>query len=92
MRQVSRDGGAGPRWSRDGRELYFMTPDRIWAVTVSGDTPSPPRSLIQGRFRLPINANTNYDAARDGRFLHVLPIQPSKPQTRIDVVLNGLGH
>ena len=92
MRQVSRDGGTGARWSRDGRELYFMTADGIMAVTVNGDTFSPPRAVVQGRFRLPANANTNYDVARDGRFLHVLPIEPSRAQTRIEVVLNGVGR
>jgi serine/threonine-protein kinase len=86
---ISRDGGHGPRWSRDGRELFFMTPDSIMAVTVSGETFSQPRVHVQGRYRLPANANTNYDTARDGRLLHVLQIQPSKPQTRIDVVVNG---
>ena len=92
MRQVSRDFGTGVRWSRDGRELYFMTPDGIMAVTVNGDTFSPPRVLVQGRFRLPANANTNYDVARDGRLLHVLPIEPSRAHTRIEVVLHGVGR
>jgi serine/threonine-protein kinase len=92
MRQVSRDGGTGARWSPDGRELYFLTPDGIMAVTVSGDTFSTPRAVVQGRFRLPANANTNYDVARDGRFLHVVPIEPSRAQTRIEVVLNGAGR
>lgn len=91
MRQISRDGSTGARWSRDGRELYIMTPDGISTVTVSGDTFSLTRQIIQGRFRLPANANTNYDVARDGRFLHVQPIEPNKPVTRIEVVLYGIG-
>jgi Tol biopolymer transport system component len=90
-RQLSRDGGMAARWSRDGRELFFMTDNGIMAVTVSGDTFSLPREIVRGRFRRSANANTNYDAARDGRLLHVLPIEPGQPQTRIEVVLNGIG-
>jgi eukaryotic-like serine/threonine-protein kinase len=89
--QISRDGGLAARWSHDGRELYFMTPEALMAVTLKGDTFSPPRVLFHGRYRLPANANTNYDVARDGRFLHVLPIQPAKAHTRIEVLLNGIG-
>ena len=53
-----------------------MTPDAMMVVALTGDTFSAPRVLFQGRYRLAANANTNYDVARDGRFLHVLPIQP----------------
>jgi len=59
-------------------------------VTVNGDSFSQPRVIVQGRFRVSANANSNYDVARDGRFIHVLPIQPSRAQTRIEVVLNAL--
>jgi hypothetical protein len=89
-RAVSRDGGNAPRWSRDSRELFFMAPDAIMGVTVNGDAFSLPRSLVSGRFRVSANANSNYDVARDGRFIHVLPVQPGRAQTRIEVVLNGL--
>ena len=89
--QRSRDGGMAARWSHDGRELFFMTDNGIMAVTVSGDTFSLPREIVRGRFRRSANANTNYDAARDGRLLHVLPIEPGRAQTRIEVVLNGIG-
>jgi len=89
--QISREGGLAARWSHDSRELYFMTPEAMLAVTLTGDTFSAPRVLFQGRYRLAANANTNYDVARDGRFLHVLPIQPNKARTRIEVVLNGIG-
>jgi Tol biopolymer transport system component len=87
---ISREGGNAPRWSRDGRELFFMVPDGIMGVTVNGSSFSQPRSIVAGRFRVSANANTNYDVAKDGRFLHVLPIEPTKPQTRIEVVLNAI--
>jgi serine/threonine protein kinase len=37
--QVSIGGGAGPRWRRDGKELYYRTPDgKVMAVKVTADT------------------------------------------------------
>jgi len=91
-RAVSRDGGGAPRWSRDSRELFFMASDGVMGVDVSGSSFSQPRLIVPGRFRPSANANTNYDVARDGRFIHVLPIQPGHAQTRIEVVLNGVGR
>jgi len=67
-----------------------MTPDGIMGVTVNGSSFSQPRSIVSGRFRVSANANSNYDVAKDGRFLHVLSIEPTRPQTRIEVVLNGI--
>ena len=90
MRQVSRDGGASARWSRDGRELFFMVPNGMMAVSVSGDSFGTPRLLFEGRYRPPSNANSNYDVAKDGRFLHVQSVQPGRAATRVEVVLNGL--
>ena len=74
MRQVSRDGGSASRWSRDSGELFFMVPNGVMAVSVSGETFGQPRLLFEGRYRPAVNANSNYDVARDGRFLHVQPV------------------
>jgi hypothetical protein len=41
-RRISKDGGASPRWSRDGRELFYYAGDgRLMAVpiTTSGSVP-----------------------------------------------------
>jgi Tol biopolymer transport system component len=91
MRQVSRDGGASARWSHDGRELYFMAADGIMVVNFDGGTFSTPRLFSRGRYRPSANGNANYDVARDGRVLHVMSIEPSRAQTRIEIVLNGVG-
>jgi Tol biopolymer transport system component len=87
---ISRDGGNAPRWSRDGREIFFMTPDAIMGVAATGNSFSQPRAIVSGRFRGVRECNSNYDVAKDGRFLHVLPIEVTRPQTRIEVVLNGV--
>jgi serine/threonine protein kinase/Tol biopolymer transport system component len=90
IRKISRDGGTASRWSRDGKELYYSVPNGIMVVSVSGDTFGQPRLLFEGQYRRSANANTNYDVSRDGRFLHVQPVQLTKPPTRIEVVLNSL--
>jgi Tol biopolymer transport system component len=90
--QVSREGGTMPRWSRDGRELFFTTilGDAMMMAGVSGGSFATPRLLFEGRYRGQSNANTNYDIARDGRFLHIQQVQPDTAPTRIEIVLNGL--
>jgi serine/threonine-protein kinase len=90
MRQISRNGGTGIRWSRDGRELFYTVPNGMMAITVNGDAFSQPRLLFEGRYRVASNANSNYDVAKDGRFLHVQPVQPTIVPNRVEVVLNGI--
>jgi Tol biopolymer transport system component len=72
--QVSHEGGRIPRWSRDGKELFFLSPDdRIMATAVRpGAVFGPPTPL----FRLPLSSpsmspNSDlYDVSPDGqRFL-----------------------
>ena len=75
-RRVSRDGGNGPRWRRDGKELFFLSPDRqIMAVAVKPGTGiqfGTPASV----FRLPTSyrslapVTVGYEVSSDGqRFL-----------------------
>ena len=47
-------------------------------------------AAVRGRYRPSANANSNYDVATDGRFLLVQALQPTRPATRVEVVLNGL--
>ena len=75
--QVSREGGVQPRWSRDGREIYFIAPDgSLFASAVSpqGETlnvRTPERlfsTRINGGGGMGSNAS-EYAVSRDGRFL-----------------------
>ena len=90
--QISTMGGDQPRWSRDGRQLYFIAPNRaVMAVDVSlGDTftAGVPRTLHEGPYKEAVNANTAFDIARDGRILILQQAEPGKVMTHIDVVLN----
>jgi Tol biopolymer transport system component len=82
--QVSTDGGASPQWSRDGRELFYRTGDRMMAVDVrlgAAFQAGTPRMLFER------NANA-YDPAPDGkRFLLITQDTPGQ-SSEIRVVLN----
>ena len=71
--QVSIDGGNEPRWSRDGKELYFLsgggpTPRVLWAATVaSGATFSVGKPTVIARPSAALAQS--YDVGPDGRFL-----------------------
>lgn len=71
--RVSRNGGNGPRWRRDGKELFFLSPDRwLVAVAVKPGNPTefgPPTNL----FRLPTSYRSlapvtrSYEISPDGQ-------------------------
>jgi serine/threonine-protein kinase len=94
--QISAGGGVAPRWSSDGRELFFESLDKFMAVDVgSGATFSAgtPRVLYEERYFPSLNANTSYDVATDGRrFLRVRRAGSDVGVTRIDVVLSWFGE
>ncbi|HET9193147.1 MAG TPA: protein kinase [Vicinamibacterales bacterium] len=80
--QVSNNGGSRPRWSVDGRELYYTEggtgvltnlASTMMAVQVRLPASGPPQiSRPQKLFDVPLRGG--YDVARDGRFLMPLPL------------------
>ena len=90
--QVSSAGGVEPRWSRDGRTLYFVSPDRkVMAVEVvagGGFSTREPRVALAEGFKEPSNTNTPFDVMSDGRFLGVRLLPDANVLDRIDVVLH----
>jgi len=89
--QVSTGGGAQPHWRRDGKELFYIAPDRkLMAVDVKlGSTfeTSAPKTLFQTKV-VRYEAPNRYVVAGDGqRFLVNSPIEEVS-QTPITVVLN----
>jgi len=77
--------GAQPTWSRDGKEIYYIAPDRkLMAVTFDPQHKSAgvPRVLFQTRIIAPSFFATQYDVAADGRFLiNSVPANFSSPLT-----------
>ena len=92
-RQVSKDGGGGPRWRGDGKELYFLDPTgNMMAVDFKpGPETGPPHRL----FGTDVHFNPLWDqyGVTGSRFLVAEPTRD--PQKPISVVLNWLeplGH
>ena len=71
--QVSDQGGCQPRWSRDGKELYYVRHDVLLAVGVrktNSFTTTPSAELFSDPMLAFRNPNgVEYDVAADGRFL-----------------------
>jgi eukaryotic-like serine/threonine-protein kinase len=93
--QISRAGGTEPRWSRDGKEIFFLAPKGILSVasveTGSGFSSSTPTTLFQTRARPAISSTDlfSYDVSRDGnRILVNRYVKPERPYP-LTIVLNG---
>jgi hypothetical protein len=80
-----------PRWRGDGKELFYLAPDRkLMAVDVKTEPefqPATPHPLFETQSFAGSNTLYRYDVARDGRrFLMIVPAAGvSAPAT---VVLN----
>ena len=89
---VSIDGGTGPVWSRDGRELFYRAGDDLIRVQVQSTDP-----LVLGDRKKLLDVSAfepgyfhDFDVSADGRkFLFIRPEPESRP-TRLDVILNWL--
>jgi Tol biopolymer transport system component len=83
--QISIDGGTRPKWSANGRELFFRSADRVMAAPVTSDAATfaaaTPVLLFEGMYI------ASYDVARDGRFLMIKGGSAST-QTELQLVLN----
>jgi hypothetical protein len=77
--QISTNGGTRPRWSRNGRELFYYIGGpqggMLMAVAVELTPPfraSTPKMLFQGNYPAPNAGGALYDVSRDGqRFLMI---------------------
>jgi eukaryotic-like serine/threonine-protein kinase len=72
--QISQNGGVEPRWSGDGKEIFFFAPDnRLMAAQVKTDGPSFEVGAIQPLFQArTMGFSYRYDVSGDGkRFLVV---------------------
>jgi serine/threonine-protein kinase len=75
--RVSRNGGYEPRWSLDGRELFYLQEGSMMVVAVETETEfsfGAPVELFTGPYFFDATSRfTSYDLARDGRFLMIQP-------------------
>ena len=89
--QISTEGGAEPVWSRNGRELFYRSGDKMMAADIdtrSSFSAGKPKSLFQGLYQPTPIFEANYDVAPDGRFLMIKPGGEEQAPTQVNVVLN----
>jgi Tol biopolymer transport system component len=91
--QVSTGGGSEPHWRRDGKELFYLAPDRkIMAVTVRAASTfesDAPRPLFQTRAPFPGTIyRMNYDVTGDGTRFLVNTLVEGASSSPIYVVVN----
>jgi len=89
--RVSSDGGVMPRWSRDGRELFYIRAEgarsTVMAAPVLPDgefgTPQP---LFDGPYSMPRGPEMTYDVTPDGRFI-MLARDEAADERRVELVV-----
>jgi eukaryotic-like serine/threonine-protein kinase len=94
--QVSTGGGAQPQWRHDGKELFYLAPDRkIMAVDVNGSgpifVPGVPKPLFEARFStlFPGGPGASYYAVtNDGQRFLVNTLAVDSALVPFTVVLN----
>jgi Tol biopolymer transport system component len=91
--QVSTDGGDQPRFSPDGREIFYRSGDRMMVASFASEPQvsfSPPRVLFEGRYDVDPFANDarNYDIMPDGQ--NFVMIRRDDEASEVRVVLNWI--
>jgi Tol biopolymer transport system component len=89
---ISAGGGSQPCWRADGKELFYVTPDRkVMSVEVV-EEPGKPSVLFQTRVLPEIEARNHFTAARDGRRFLVNERPEEDASRPVVVVLTALAE
>ena len=81
---VSADGGIKPKWSPDGRQLFYINDGKLMAVSISpqGETLAIGATTVRAQHAYFGGATANYSVAPDGRVLMVRldpsPVAPNR--------------
>ena len=86
--RVSLNGGTEPRWSRDGREIFFREGQKMMVAEVRTEPAvsiSKPRALFEGLYEVQ-DGPINYDVTPDGRRFLMVKMDRSEAPTELRVV------
>ncbi len=90
--QISADGGREPVWAHNGRELFYVSGDKMMVADVTTQPTfqaATSRLLFQGPYERSNTISPDYDVTPDDqRFLMVQPLEQRSPTTDFNVVLN----
>jgi len=88
--RVSSHGGLSPRWSGDGRSLFYMALDgrRVFKVPIGPDaSPGAETVAIEGSFVAGTSAARTFDVAPDGRLVLVREGQAERARDIPDIIV-----
>ena len=78
-----------PRWSRDGKELFYITGDAVVAVAIRPDgTFGAPRKLFDRSSFLLTPHFESYDVSPDGKRFLMIQRDPGSVPRQLNVILN----
>ncbi len=91
--QISTRGGVNPRWSGDGREIFYAEPSKaapsvmvVSIETTGGFRATKPQKLFEGRFS---RAGASFEVTRDGQGFVGVEEMPEESLTgELGLVLN----
>jgi len=89
--QISTNGGNQPRWSRNGREIFYVERSTLMAVPVTGQprfSPGSPRALFAKAGLLTNTPFSRYDVAADGMRFLITDVLTHQDPLSIHVVQN----
>ena len=85
-----------PRWSRDGRELFYVTRNAIAAVEIRPDGSfGAPRTLLDRTnffFTRDSESYGCYDTSTDGKRFLMIQRDPGSVPRQLNVILNWSGE
>jgi serine/threonine-protein kinase len=89
---VSINGGTGPLWSRDGRELFYRAGDDLISVSVSTSGP-----LVLGERRRLLDLSPydsgafhEFDVSPDGKRFLLIRTEPAARPYRLNIITNWI--
>jgi len=88
---ISTEGGTEPRWSADGRELFYRLEDKMMVVEVQSEpafTSGRPQLVFEVPYLPDPFGTSNYDISPDGQRFLMLIEDTAQAQGQINVVLN----
>jgi len=90
--KVSKEGGRGPLWSKDGRQLFYhQADDQIWVAdirTEEGFAPGKPRLLFEKRgFILNQAPLQTWALWPDGQGFLMVKLEEPKPQPATEMII-----
>ncbi len=92
---VSSEGGSQPRWRGDGRELFYIAPDRklmsVEIRTASKFEATVPRALFQTRILATLTRTSHhYAVSADGKRFLIISTMEETASAPITVVMNWM--